>query len=299
MSKNPKKSTVIPPESGPRRIRRFKAQSGAGRVGWKAQAFLAICAMVWMVPVVMVIGTSLMPANNPKMALFGMFAETPTLANYVQVITENPILTHGLNSVLITAPTVFLVVALGSMVAFAFAKLKVPFKRLLLAAFILALVLPISGIVVAVYKILQGIGLYNNLLGLILVYTSLGLPFAIIVLRTSFLAIPHDTFEAARLDGASHWTILWRVYLPLAKPAVSVVVIWQIMMTWNDFLLPLISINSDSLKPLTLVPLSYQGTYLSQPGALFAVLVLISVPVVIVFIVLQKQLVNGLAGSIK
>lgn len=281
------------------RRRRFRAHPGVGAVGWKAKIFLLICGVIWMVPVVMVIGTSLMPANNPKMTFFGLFAETPTFANYIKVVTENPILMHTINSLLITVPTVLLVVVLGSMVAFALAKLRVPFKGLVLGAFILALVLPISGIVVAVYKILQGVGLYDNLLGLIFVYTSLGLPFAIIVLRTAFLAVPHETFEAARVDGANYWSILWRVFIPLAKPAISVVVIWQVMMTWNDFLLPLVSINSDSLKPLTLVPLAYQGTYLSQPGALFAVLVIISLPVVVVFLLLQRQLVNGLAGSIK
>ncbi len=75
--------------------------------------------------------------------------------------------------------------------------------------------------------------------------------------------------------------------------------IWQLMMTWNDFLLPLVAISDNDLKPLTLVPLAYRGIYLSQPGALFAVLVLISVPIVVVYLFIQRYLVNGLAGSVK
>lgn len=267
--------------------------------GTTIHVVLGSMAILWMIPLIMVLGLSLLPSWNPRVTAFGMFPEDPSFSNYLQVWRENPVFQHILNSAFITIPTIIAVVAFGAMAAFSFAKLKVPGKGIFLGTLILALVLPISGIIVATYQILQGLGLYNNLLGLALVYTALGLPFAVIVIRTSFMAIPHDTYEAAKLDGASDWRILWTIYVPLAKPAISVVVIWQVMMTWNDFLLPLVSINDNALKPITLVPLAYQGTYLSQPGALFAILVLISLPVIITFIILQKQLVNGLAGSIK
>lgn len=290
-------SSKTAPPADPKRNRR----RGVKRLenGKSIHVVLGVTAFLWMIPLVMVVGLSLLPSWNPRVTAFGMFPEDPSFSNYVQIWSENPILQHILNSALITVPTVLAVVGFGSMAAFSFAKMKVPGKGIFLGTLLLALVLPISGIIVATYQILQGLGLYNNLFGLTLVYTSLGLPFAIIVIRTSFLAIPHETYEAAKLDGASNWCILWRIYLPLAKPAISVVVIWQVMMTWNDFLLPLVSINDNHLKPITLVPLAYQGTYLSQPGALFAILVLISLPVVITFVVLQKHLVNGLAGSIK
>jgi len=113
------------------------------------------------------------------------------------------------------------------------------------------------------------------------------------------MAIPHETYEAAVTDGANMWQVFWKIYLPLARPAIAVVVIWQLMMSWNDFLLPLVTLSDTSLKPLTLVPLAYRGVFLSQPGALFAILVLISIPVVVVFVLLQRYLVNGLAGAIK
>ena len=177
--------------------------------------------------------------------------------------------------------------------------LKVPLRGVIFAALVLALVLPMSGIVVATFKILQAMGLYNNLAGLVLVYTALGLPFAVIIFRTSFQAIPHETYEAGVLDGANKWRIYWHVYLPLARPALAVVVVWQTMMSWNDFLLPLVTLEDNAVKPLTLVPLAYRGAFLSNPGGLFAVLVLISIPVVIVFLVTQRYLVNGLAGAIK
>lgn len=276
--------------------RRIRRREGTGR--W-LHAVLAPLALLWMVPVIMVLGLSLMPASNPTTTLFGILPAGPSFSNYVTVWQQNPILLHLLNSVLIAVPSVALVVIAGSMAAFALARLRVPFKGVFFAVLILGLVLPMSGIVVAVFKILQAIGMYDSLVGLVLVYTALGLPFAVIIIRTAYLAIPYETYEAAVVDGANPWQIFWRIYFPLARPALSVVVIWQLMMSWNDFLLPLVTLGTNDLKPLTLVPLAYRGVFLSQPGALFAVLVLISIPVVLVFVLVQRYLVNGLAGAIK
>lgn len=284
------------PSSGRAAPSRRRRRSGPSR--W-LHALLIPMAALWMVPVVMTLGLSLMPASNPSTTALGLLPEAPSLSNYVLVWQQNPLLQHLVNSLLITVPSVAIVVVVGSMAAFALAQLKVPLKGLLFAVLILGLVLPMSGIVVAVFKILQAMGLYDSLLGLVLVYSALGLPFAIIIIRTAYLAIPIEIFEAARVDGANVWQIFWRHYFPLAKPALSVVVIWQVMMSWNDFLLPLVTLGSNDIKPLTLVPLAYRGVFLSQPGALFAVLVLISVPVVAVFVAVQKYLVNGLAGAIK
>ena len=272
---------------------------GGTRVPRWLHAVLIPVAVIWMIPLLMVISLSLMPPENSQTTFFGMVPVQPSPKNYLLIWSQNPILQHLLNSLLITVPSVVLTCLFGAMAAFALARLKVPLKALIFGALILALILPMSSIVVATYKILQSLSLYNNILGLVLVYTALGLPFAVITIRTSYLAIPMETFEAARIDGCSYWQILWRMYLPLGKPALAVVAIWQTMMTWNDFLLPLVTLSDNALKPLTLVPLAYRGIYLSQPGALFAILVLISIPVIGLFVVIQRYLVNGLAVAVK
>lgn len=288
--------TLIVPET---RRRAARSHGAPGRrVGW-LHVVLVPLAVLWLIPIVMVVGLSLMPPNNPTTQFFGMFPQEFSIRNYLTIWEQNPILLHLLNSLLITVPSVVLVCLLGSMAAFALARLRVPLKALIFGVLILALILPMSSIVVATFRILQSMQLYNNIAGLVLVYTALGLPFAVIIIRTSYLAIPLETYEAARLDGASAWQIFWRIYLPLGKPALAVVAVWQTMMSWNDFLLPLVTLGDNELKPLTLVPLAYRGMYLSQPGALFAILVLISVPVVLLFVFIQKYLVNGLSGAIK
>ncbi|WP_214106037.1 carbohydrate ABC transporter permease [Acrocarpospora catenulata] len=268
------------------------------RLRWE-HAVLAPMAALWLIPIAMVIGMSLLPTSNPKTTAFGMFPAEPSLGNYVEIWTNNPILRNLINSALITVPSVLLVMLFGSMTAFALARLRVPLKAVIFGALTLALILPMSSIVVAVFKILQSMGLYNNLVGLVLVYTALGLPFAVIIIRTSFLAVPEELHEAASLDGASKFTVYWRIYLPLSRPALAVVAVWQCMSSWNDFLLPLVTLQDNELKPLTLIPLAYRGVFLSQPGALFAVLVLISLPIVVVFLAVQRYLVNGLSGAIK
>jgi len=293
-------ATITRPERGGALSRKKPHHSSkiSGNRRW-LHVVLVPLALLWMIPVIMVIGLSLLPSHNPSTTFFGMFPAAPTLLNYLLVWQQNPILLHLVNSLLITVPSVLLVITAGSMAAFALARLRVPLRAVFFGVLILGLVLPMSGIVVAVFKILQALSLYNSLLGLVLVYSALGLPFAVIIIRTAFLAIPHEVFEAAVIDGANVWQIFWRIYLPLAHPAISVVVIWQVMMSWNDFLLPLVSLGDNHLKPLTLVPLAYQGLFLSQPGALFAVLVLISIPVALVFLLIQRYLVKGLAGAIK
>lgn len=292
---NETRNLIVPKEAAKTRSRHG---APGRRVGWLHFVLIPL-SVLWLVPIIMVIGLSMMPPNNPGTQFFGIFPEEFSIKNYLTIWAQNPILLHLLNSLLITVPSVLLVCLLGSMTAFALARLRVPLKALIFGILILALILPMSSIVVATFRILQSMQLYNNLLGLVLVYTALGLPFAVIIIRTSYLAIPLETYEAARLDGASSWQIFWRIYLPLGKPALAVVAVWQTMMSWNDFLLPLVTLGDNALKPLTLVPLAYRGMYLSQPGALFAILVLISIPVVLLFLFIQKYLVNGLSGAIK
>ncbi|QPK94235.1 carbohydrate ABC transporter permease [Actinomyces sp. zg-332] len=262
-------------------------------------SFLLPLAAIWMLPIFLVLSISLLPASNPKTTALGLFPESASFSNYILIWKQNPLFGHLINSLLITVPSVILTVLVGSMMAFALARLQMRGKKLMFGVLVGAMVLPMASIIVATYKILQYLNLYNSLVGLVLVYTALGIPFATIMIRNAFMAIPDDTYEAALIDGASKWRIYWSIYLPLARPSLAVVIVWQSMMSWNDFLLPLVSIADNALKPLVLVPLAYRGIYLSQPGGLFAILVVVSIPMVVIFLLVQKNLVNGLSGAVK
>ncbi|MGO2097608.1 MAG: carbohydrate ABC transporter permease, partial [Candidatus Microbacterium stercoravium] len=162
--------------------RRRSGSAPGQRRGWLHIVLIPV-ALLWLVPIIMVVGLSLMPPANPSTQLFGLFPAEFSLQNYVTIWSQNPILLHLLNSLVITVPSVALVCLFGSMTAFALARLRVPLKGIVFGVLILALVLPMSSIVVATFRILQSMQLYNNLLGLVLVYTALGLPFAVIIIR--------------------------------------------------------------------------------------------------------------------
>jgi raffinose/stachyose/melibiose transport system permease protein len=166
---------------------------------------LAPLALLWMIPVIMILGLSLLPTSDPSTTFFNLLLSSPSLSNYANVWQQNPIFRNLVNSLMITVPSVVLVTLAGSVAAFALAMLKVSFRGVIFAALILARVLSMSGIVVAIFKILQSFGLYNSLSGLTLVYTALGLLSAVIIFRTAFLALPYETYEASVLDGANKW----------------------------------------------------------------------------------------------
>ncbi len=268
------------------------------RVRWLHLALVPI-TVLWMLPIIIVIGLALKPSNSTGTFFFGMLPSAPSFSNFVLVFQQNPILLYLWNSAVIAVPSVVLVVVLGAMAAFALALLNVPFRATIFSLLTLALVLPMSSIVVATFQVLQSLDLYNTRIGVSLVYTALGLPFGIIVIRTSFMAVPTETRDAAVMDGTNKWQMFWHVYFPLARPSIAVVVIWQLMLSWNDFLLPLVSLVDKNIKPLTLIPLVYRGEHFTQVGALFAILIVVSIPIVVTFAIAQKYLVNGLSGAVK
>ncbi|MDR3493493.1 MAG: carbohydrate ABC transporter permease, partial [Ancalomicrobiaceae bacterium] len=125
-------------------------------------------------------------------------------------------------------------------------------------------------------------------------------PFAVVVLKAFMEDSPKELFEAARVDGCNAWQTYWHVALPLIRPALVFVGIWQFIVTWNEFFLALIILTRNEVKTLTIVPMQYSGLYMANPGALFAVLTLIALPLILLYVVVQRAFVRGLlAGAVK
>lgn len=265
-----------------------------------AQLVVTALALVWLVPVVMMLTVALMPSRSRERILAGLFVPNPTLANFAQVWQENPLPRYFLNSLVITVPTVLLVLAIASLAAFAFARLRFWGRDVWYLLLMLTLMIPIPTLIIPLFQVGKRFGILNNYLGLILPYTALGIPFAVVVLTSAFARIPRDLEDAARLDGCTSFQVYRQIVLPLSLPALAVVFIWQFMVSWNEFILALVMMQDDASKPLILVPLIYNGVYLSKPGALFAILSIVTVPVVVVYLLMQRYFVSGLtAGSLK
>lgn len=265
-----------------------------------AIVFLSALAVVWMVPVAMMLAVAFTPPEKRVSGFGGLLVNEISLRNFGIVFADAPILTHLFSSLVITLSSVALVVLFGAMSAYAFARMPIRAKNLWFFLLITTLMLPVPTLIVPLFQINKSLGLLDSYLGLILPYTALGLPFAIIVLRGFFEALPLEFEEAALLDGVSRWRIFWFIALPLSWPALSVVVIFQFMTSFNEFVLALVTMDSDEVKPLSLVPLIYSGQFFTQPGAMFATLTLITVPVVVVYFAMQRFMISGLtAGGVK
>ncbi|MCA9905395.1 MAG: carbohydrate ABC transporter permease [Anaerolineae bacterium] len=262
--------------------------------------FILIMALLWLVPVAMMIIVSLTPPDQRSAQFGGLLIKGVSLANYETVFNDAPILRHFANSLIVTVPSVFLVVMVSSLAAFAFSRMRFVAKELLFFLLIVTLMLPIPTLIIPLFQINRSLGLFDNYLGLILPYTALGVPFAMIILRSFFDSFPKEIEEAAILDGCSQLDVYRRIMMPVSLPALSVVIIWQFMTSWNEFIVALVTMDTTALKPLTLVPLIYSGQFMARPGVMFAVLTLITVPVILVYYTMQRYMIRGLtAGALK
>lgn len=261
---------------------------------------IILFTIIWLVPIVMMLSVSFMPPDIRSPDFGGIFLPRYSFYNYLLIFQEVPMFRYFINSVIITVPSVAIVVFFSSLASFAFSRLQFWGRDVWFALLLMTLMLPIPTLVIPLFQISKTLHLYNNYFGLILPYAALGIPFAAIIFRGFFSSFPIDLENAARIDGCTPWMIYRRIMLPLSGPSLSVVVIWQTMKSWNEFLLALVTIDKNILKPLPLVPLIYSGQYMSRPGAMFAVLTLMSIPVITVYIFMQRYFISGMtSGALK
>ncbi len=255
---------------------------------------LVLMTVVWLVPLAMMVAVSVTPSTQRALKFGGLLITGVSADNYRHVFSNTPIALHLFNSLVITVSSVLLVLVIGSLAAYAFARMRFFGKEFWFYLLIVTLMLPVPALVVPIFRLNKDLGLLNSYFGLILPYAALGVPFAIIILRGFFETLPRDIEEAALLEGCSRFDIYWRIVIPLSWPALSVVIIFQFLTSFNEFILALVTIDDTGLKPLTLVPLLYADAFLTHPGDLFAVLTLITIPVITVYITMQRFLVSGL-----
>ncbi|BCL73071.1 sugar ABC transporter permease [Vibrio nigripulchritudo] len=259
---------------------------------------LLIVLMIWMIPEVYMFTMSLRtPAQvfDPSLFVWPM-----SLDNFVTVISGNPLHVFFLNSVIVTVVTVAMVIVISSMFAFAISVLKLPGSLVMYAILLTTLMVPIASLVLPLAILLKNFDWVNRYLGLILPYVALGVPFAVVVLKAFFEDSPKELFDAAKVDGCNAMQIYWHIALPLVRPALVFVAIWQFIVTWNEFFLALVIMTETEMKTLTIIPMQYSGFYMANPGALFAILSIIAIPLIVLYIVVQRAFVRGLtSGAVK
>ena len=279
------------PVRGGRRSRRLLGRGTTAVV-------LAVLAVAVAVPFLWMVLTSLRPANT----VFGgsFFPTSVSGRAYSQVWSGSQFGLHFWNTLWITVLTVVGVLVLASLSGYAFARLDFPLKNVIYLLLLSTLMVPATALILPLYLQLRSFGLLDSRIGLLVLYVSGSTPFAVLLMRAFFETLPEELSQAARIDGAGEFAIFWRVILPLARPGLATVTIFQFLQTWNEFLYANTVLQTTGKLPLQPVLFSLVGQYATNWPVLTAGLVLSIVPVIAVYVWMQRQFVAGMTlGAIK
>lgn len=256
-----------------------------------SHVLLSIWSIIVIVPFLWVVLSSFKTTKEILASPFSLPAHW-RFDNYVHAWTDAGIRQFFLNTVIVVGVALVLVMSLGSMCAYVLARFKFPGARFIYYLMLAGLTFPIFLAIVPLFFVLKNIELINTLPGLIMVYVAFALPFTVFFLYAFFKTLPDDVYEAALIDGAGEWRAFFRVMLPMARPGMAAVAIFNFLGLWNQFLLP-VALNTDpSRYVLTqgMAEFASQAGYAVDFGALFAAVVITVVPVLIVYVIFQRRL---------
>lgn len=259
---------------------------------------LVLLAFLFLMPIVWVIFSSFKSAGELFAWPPSLIGKNPSLANYQKAIYEGDFTVYFFNSVFTSVVATVLTVIVNVMSGYAFAKYKFKGQKILFGIVLATLMVPLEVIMIPIFKVIVATNLYNSLWGLII--PAVASPTAVFLVKQYYTGIPDAYMEAARIDGASELNIFLRVMFPMAMPVVSVLCIFSFMWRWNDYLWPKLVINSKEKYTMQLALANFSGEYSVDWNSLLAMSVISMIPVIIVFIALQKYIIGGMtAGGVK
>lgn len=223
-----------------------------------------------------------------------------SLTNFAKVLGEGNFDIYFRNSVLVTLGSEAVILSLSAMAGYALGRYRFRLNAALYTLILMGLMIPAKLLLVPLFLQLKQMDLLDSLWGLILVYAAGGIPAGVFIMTGFFRALPNALEAAARIDGASEWTIFHRIMLPLVRPQLAIVAIYTAIPIWNDFLLPIVFISSPNLKTVPQGLSVFFGEHAVNMGALFAGLTISALPLVALYLVLSEQFIKGLtAGAVK
>jgi multiple sugar transport system permease protein len=275
----------------------MSVQTARPRIGWLTGVGLVIGAAIMAAPLIWTLLLSF-TANDALMRDSGAAFTGPwTTDNYRSIVAGSMVPRWLVNSLIVSLGTTFGVLILCSLAGYAFARLEFPLRRTLFALVLLGLAVPEQAVILPRHQLFAALGLHNSYPGLIL--PGLATSFGVFFMTQYFKAIPRELDEAALLDGASRFTLFWKILLPLTIPAQATLGVFTFLASWNDYWWPLISATTSDRFTLTVGLASSQMNYAqtSGLGVLMAQAVFASIPILIVYVLFQKQIVRAMAGA--
>ena len=261
---------------------------------------LGVAAVVLVYPFLYMLSTSFKTRSLVLSAPLDLIPSNPTLDNYAQALGANNFGRYFLNSAMVAVVSTALIVALSSMMAYAFSRLTFPGKRILFTAIVVGLAIPTMMLIIPQFLLARDLHLLNSLQGLVPFYVGTALGFNTFLLAGFFETIPRELDEAMIVDGAGPWRRYWSLALPLARPALATTVIFAFLGTWDELAWALTVLNDTDVRTLPIAISLFQGQHSTSWGLVFAASMIAIVPVLIVYIVFQRFFVAGLTtGAVK
>ena len=281
--------------------RKGKDSRGDKVVAGVSHTMLTLWSLMVLVPLLWTLMSSFKTTKEIFASPFSL-PKVWQFQNYVNAWNTAGIGNYFLNTVIVVSCSLVIVMVLGSMCAYVLARFVFPGYRAVYYLMLAGLTFPVFLAIVPLFFILKNMGLLNTLPGLIIVFVAFALPFTVFFLFSFFKALPHEIAEAAQIDGAGEWRTFFQVMLPMAKPGLASVAIFNFLGLWNQYLIP-VAINTKRenwLLSQGIAATAGQMGYAVDFGALFAAAIIVVVPVLIVYIIFQRQLQGSVsAGTMK
>lgn len=261
---------------------------------WAVYIFIYALTLLWLVPVLAALITSLRTNNDILTRGFWSLPSVLTLKNFGEAWTRGG-LTHYLpNSFIITLPSLVLTLLFSSLAGYALSRFRFRGDRLILFIFVAGMMLPFQILLLPVFRLVNALGLYNTYWALIIFHTAFQMGFCTFVLRNYMRTIPGEILEAARMDGCSEFRIYRQIMMPLTLPALAALATLEFTWIFNDFLWALILVQNDKLKPVTTGLAALRGQYVMDWTVIISGSLIATLPTVLVFLFLQRYFIAGL-----
>lgn len=260
---------------------------------------LIFIATISLIPIIWVI-TSSFKSNSEILSAVSGFATGLHFENYKNAFKLAPIAVFYKNSIIVAIVATALNLFICSMAAYVVVRCHFKLKPVIVMLFSLGLVIPGAALIQPLYTVFTATHLYNKLLGLILVYTALGMPTTFYVMMSYIKTIPYSLEEAAYIDGSGFFRTFMKIVLPITRPAFATAGVIQFLLAWNEFQFALTLTGETGKRTLPIALYYFKSAFASDYGAMFAATILVIIPTIIIFIIMQKQVIAGLAaGSVK
>lgn len=273
----------------------FKLKQRLNRILF--MALLSLAAFLWIVPIIWMFSLALSSNEALKTVTTSLIPIDFTIKNLFSVFQVGLTARWFLNSTIVTVITTVATLMLSAMAGYAFARIPFKGKKILFPFVLAGLMVPKEAMFIPLFLMFAEVEMHNTYAALIL--PRVATPLGVFIMAQFFKAIPMEIEEAAQIDGASRWTIFWRIMLPMSGPALTALAIFTFVLTWNDYLWPLVSATQKEMFTITTGLASLQGNFAqaTELGSLMARGVVASAPLLILFVIFQRYLMRGIALS--